>query len=589
MMRSTHTRTFGAVPWIFCLGILLFSCPVARCADKSTETEEEKAVPLFLFNVGSVDRALSDVTYLFETIERPDMNELILNFIRETLGDLDGVDRSLPFGYAFFLRTETLPPQPVSVVYVPIENLKDAIQTISTAPATPKMVSGRKDLIEGIGAEGRIEYVIRILGKYAYITSDHTREILDTLPDLTDRMNTLASRYDASFELQINAVPEGVRRVFINFLRAQSEVELQRRDDEPESAYLARRATGVSTLDAIEEVLLQGEEFTIGWNGKPEERQGIVELSIKAKPGSDYAKHLRDLSGKPSLFTPLYDENRPLTISASVKLNKREKDFLSGMAQAAKVELAEALPEVADESGPLDQLYESVKATIDAGQFDGFLQVATTEPEKFSVIGGLRVVEGKSLGVALGEVLDQVALVALENEGTAEIRTRAETYQGVTLHRIQSLEEAPEQPRKVFGGQPSLHVGTSNRALWFVFGAEEAMNAFRSSIDRLMNATAEERNRRLGPLMVTFRVAPWLRMPEPRGVRRQRRREIANESFDETDALRIEARPNESGLRIKATISEGFFKMLGKSVATGYDRRQNSLREAQPTAPDRVP
>jgi hypothetical protein len=588
------------------------SIPRLRADDAAAEEEIKLAVPFVTFNLASVDRALTDIGWMFNSIQRSDMNDLLTGLISEHASNLKGYNRTQPAGAILFLDTEALPPRPVFVTYLPVDSVQDALQTMAKPnEQAVRPVVGRADEFELVGSgEGDgVEAVVRVIGSYLFLTDSNSADILDILPNVEPMSQSLAGRYDVALTAQIKAIPQGVRSVFVNFLRTQAEIELQRRDDEEEAAYLVRRANGLSGLEAIEELALEGEEITLGWNAEPEKHSGYLDLIINASPNSAFAEHLRAVASKPSMFSPLRTDDEPLTISVSSVLNKREKTALTGLLQAWKVATSNALPDMAQLGGPIEQLHTAMQATSDAGHFDLFLQMHAVDVGEFVILGGLRVAGAQSFGKGLEQFLQGIIL-QISQGGTPDrpiggdapkIVLNADAHQGVSFHKI-SPPSADDGAQRLFGGTPEIFLGTSSRALWFSIGAEEAMPALREAMDTLLTAPPAERSSEGNvPVALTVRVAPWMELPLPeapdalpeptqgaeptdeqRQNRRQRRnaqqaqerRELGKQAFGPTDGIRIEGRPLDSGFRTRIVLDEGFVKLLGLIISREYDRSQ---------------
>ncbi|MFV0446321.1 MAG: hypothetical protein ACK5Q5_22335 [Planctomycetaceae bacterium] len=588
---------------VLALLLPLAIAPTPIWADDAAE-ELEPAIPFVILNVASVDNALTDIAWMFDSIQRSDMKDVVDGYLSQAK-DLTGVDRTRPFGMAVFLDTAALPPRPAFVQYVPIANLEEALKTITAAPVTVRKSADREDEYDVLQANdgGNVVAVARLIGSYAYLAPNDQKDILDILPDMEQLTQGLASRYDVAITAQIKAIPQGVRQVFVNFLRTQAEIDLQRKDEEPEAAYLVRRSQGMNALEFIEQIALQGEDLTIGWNSQPEQHQGYFEGTLNATPDSEFAKYLTEVAAKPSMFTPLRNEDRPLTINISWAMNKREKAATTGLLQALRVKLAEELPEMAEQGGAIEQLYDPLLATVEAGHIDLYFQFAATDAQKFVFQGGLKLAGAQSFGAGLERFLQGIVVKIQERSATnptlettaPTIVLNAELHQNVTLHKI-TPQRVPDGEMRLYGGVPDIFLGTSSRAFWFAVGGTEALPTLKSSIDTLLTTAPAERAAGGNvPVSVTVRVAPWLELPLPekpdltglsedeqrqnrRRVRRAEQaaqnREMANEAFGPSDGIRIDGRPSESGFRTRITLDEGFVKLLGLLLAREYDRSQ---------------
>lgn len=588
---------------------ILVACPVRVLrADDPPAEEVELAVPFVILNVASVDTVLTDISWMFNSVQRGDMNDVVGGFLAQAK-DLKGVDRTKPFGQVVFLDTESLPPRPAIVFYVPVANLEEALKTVTAAPVMVRKVVGRNDEYELIGTEGSGDEVIacvRTIGSYAYLTPREFASIFDILPDMEKIARGLAGRYDAALTVQVKAIPQGVRQVFVNFLRTQAEIDLQRHDDEEEAEYLVRRSQGMNMLDFIEQIALQGEDLTLGWNSEPEKHRGYFEGTLNATPDSEFAKYLTEVAAKPSMFTPLREEDRPLTINISWVMNQREKDATNGLLDAIRVAISKELPEMALPGGAIEQMYDPLKATVAAGHMDLYFQFIAADVQEFVFQGGLKLAGAQTFGKALDLFLQGliVKIQALSQSDSSKVKDaptivlNAETHQGVSFHKIIPQTFGDEEKR-LYGGIPDIYFGTSSRVFWFTVGGTDALPELKKSIDTLLTTPPAERAEGGNvPVSVTARVAPWLQLPLPeapenadatglseqeqnvnrwrtrRAERAAANRELANEAFSPTDGLRIEGRPSESGFRTRITLDEGFVKMLGLAIAREYDRSQ---------------
>ncbi len=566
----------------------------ARADDALAGSDEPTAIPLVLITFSSVEKALSDIGWMYDSIDRPDMKEVLASVLRDAAGDLEGFDRARPFGQVVFLDPSGLPPRPVFVGFAPVSNIQTALAIFEKTGMETRAVEGRNDLLELFqpgqddveGAEGDPPAYIRLQGNYAYFVPGNGVDIVDDMPDLEAIFRPLAARYDASLSVRIKAIPKGIRTVFLSFLRTQAEIELQRRDDEPEVQYLLRRANGVSGLEFIEQLLTEGEDFTLGLNARPERKSVVVEAVLNATPDSSFAEYLREVGGRASLFGPLHDANRPLTINVSWMQNEREKKAASTLLQALRLVLERELPALsATPEAPVGRLIESLQATVDNGHFDAFLQFAATPEKNFVITGGMRIVGGQSFAGALRTILDGLIVRGqeLKSAGRGDfpvIRPARETYQDVVLHSLGAPEGTPEnrEARRFFGGHPELWIGASSRVLWFSLGHDDALPTLRETIDTLRNAPPAERSASNAPVHATFRMAPWLELPQqetnPPGGRRAVARELAEQAFRPADGIQFEGRPTESGFRMRVTFDEGFVRMLGLAIARQYDQSQ---------------
>src|SRR5690606_3424475 len=137
------------------------------------------------------------------------------------------------------------------------------IKTMAMGPVKVEKILEEENRDKIDGRRNTMEMVVQ--GDYAFISSNI--EVLDNLfPDPAVHTRALCSKYDVFASANLKGVPKGIKDVFLDFLRASIETELQQRDDEPEGRYRIRKAQGMDMLDDIERLFVDGEELTIGWN-----------------------------------------------------------------------------------------------------------------------------------------------------------------------------------------------------------------------------------------------------------------------------------------------------------------------------------
>jgi hypothetical protein len=542
-------------------------------------------VPIVIVNVASIERVLSDVHWTFETAGRPDMLDVVADFL-SGIGDLKGVERGRPLGVMLFLP-QVIPPQPVPVGYFPVSNLPDLLKMLEDGPLTARKLDAATERYELKGRRQTLHALLK--DGYALVAND--AEILDAkLPDIQDTVGPLATRYDVAATFRIQSVPALLREVFLGYLRMQSEAELQKRDDEPESAYLLRRANGISTLEFLDRLLREGENVTLGWDASQELKKGVFEINVEATPDSEFSKYLAELGGRPTTFGALYKEDEPMTLSVSWLMEKREKKAALEWIKALETQLARRLAtetEGLDAASPpatgaappprhpaVEALMDPLKATMEDGHFDLCIQFRATEPEKFVLIGALRLVGSEAFGSGLRQTLE-----ALQGDENLEaVQLDAETHQGVAFHKLQG-RNTPNVEQQIYGGKPTVHVGSGQRAVWFSVGAEGSFAELKRAMDTVLEANASGTANapggalRSAPFQAVFRVTPWMRIPPPDGDNGAARRELVGEALQkQNDAVKVEVRPTETGLRVRVALDEGFIKLLGLALARQYDR-----------------
>jgi hypothetical protein len=554
-----------------CCWLLLVGLHPAWGQETPVEEELPPPVPFAVINAASVDRLMTDAEYVFEAAERPELMDW-LNGMLGTIGDLKGVDRSRPFGAYLFLDTG-LPPVPFPVVYVPVSDEQQFLQTLSLRGVVWKASGTADNRYESVG---RPNMKLRFSDGYAFLVRQGEWILDEELPEPVSFNEVQTSRYDVSASLRVGTIPAGIRSVFLGFLRASSEAELQQRDNEPDAAYRLRRANGLHTLEMLEIALNDGDDLTAGWDASRDHRTGVLEVTLTAKPDSEFAKMMRNSAGQTTSFRAIINDAQPLSAASSTRLDDRTKKAYQEILAALRAQIELDMLAEGRNTAFLEGLEDSLGATFEEGNLDLFAQVVAAEPQKFVILGGARIVGGATFGAALTQLLTELQ----SDPDAGAIDLNLSTHQGVVIHRLGERNgTADEGEQRFFGGNPSLYLGTGPDAVWLAIGTDEALRQLQQAIDLYRESAGkpDTSNIRRPPFQLVARLARWLQLPaNDRGGRGPSQgRQLAEQAFTgEDDALRIEMYPTETGLRIRIQLDEGFLRLIGLALGRQYDRSQ---------------
>lgn len=553
----------------FLVGTLV-SLPSSQAQTKEPEKPKEpvleQAIPLAILCASGFERWMGNMDYLFGTIEREELSDYVGGKLAN-VNDFKGFDKDKPLGMLIFLRPG-LVPQPYPVTFVPVKNLADAIGTVSSGPFKVKKVDETHyDLIAG-----NQTFYAKLVGDYAWIATQADQ--LDyAFPDPLTVTKRLADRYDISIEFNLTQVPEGMKHIFLDFLRASTETSIQQRDGEPNTAYQMRRLNALDTLDWLDQLLLQGERLTLGAKVDPKSKHATIELDIMAKQDSAFAKALQDTAARPSFFANVVEDDVPLTFSMSVMMTpqnqKRFADFFEHAEQDAASLLANVIEGIksgedkkpANAAAPpadapkstglpkskrgatgnkvvkakipvppaLHDVFESLRETAKTGHVDFFAQfIADTKSEgtpQFTLIGGAKIADGTRFAGGATEILNQLK----DRPGAVRMDLSVDTHAGVTFHRISGgeLDRAPDT-QETFGSKPAFYLGLGSQAVWFALGQADALSQLKLVIDRVNTEPIARPDRRdFIPFQFHMHMKKWIELGEANSEKRMERIEAA--------------------------------------------------------------
>src|SRR6185369_1233270 len=122
------------------------------------------------------------------------------------------------------------------VGYVPVKNVDEMLKTLELGPITTKKLDDNR--FEIVGRQQSL--FARMEDGYAFVANSEA--VLDRdFSDAVRLATRLSAAYDVAGSINLRTLPEATRELFLGFMRTSTEIELQRRDTEPESAHRVRK------------------------------------------------------------------------------------------------------------------------------------------------------------------------------------------------------------------------------------------------------------------------------------------------------------------------------------------------------------
>ena len=588
------SRFWRILSLLLVICLLCVNTLIAQESDQKDDSPKDKPKqpvesllpkPIVIINFASVERILQDIDLVFELADRPEIAE-IASASLANVNDLEGIDQNKNLGVEVFLKTGLL-PQPVFVSYLPVSKIRSFIETLEALiPGDEERIkkdTKRDDIYIIDGRRG--ESMIRLQDDYAHMLfrGGETDETLDMIisrdfGNPAQSFQTLTNDYDLAVKLDFSAIPELMRTTFLGFFRTAIETQLQQRDNETEAAYELRRMSGKQNLESIEYMLNEAQELVFGARVDQEQKQGNIDILIKARPNSDLARDIKNVPGKASYFSVITSrENLPVAVSMSMNVARRDRNTYLNFLTYAEKQLAEKLlteEERLQKNHSVQQFFAPIKSVIDKGHMDLFAQLVSTPSKKFALIGGMKVSPSTNLPAAL---LDLVNRVDQRGGDGVKIYTNAETVQGIALHQLQpNVKTADDKQNRFLGGVPSLYVGADSQVIWFAMGTEIAVGALNEAIEQINNASPEARKeQRTAPFQAEFHMRPWLSLFSEAEIDQSGIMKIFDGAFQKNnDLILITTQPLETGIRTRIQVDEGYLKLLGISISNQFDRVQ---------------
>lgn len=594
--------------------MILFS-PAAPAQDEDTLPMLQTGNKPFVYVMAaSANRLKDEATYMFDVAGMPDAMNGILTALDDNVRGLEGIDWDRPAGMMMYLNS-VFPPQFEVVAFLPIGEMSEFQGLMELGNSILKEEPNEPGRYELITARRNIQ--MRVENGYAFVQlpwTDPDPTFDRDLPSPTALVGSLSSQFDLGITLDVEAVPKATRSLILNVLTSTMSTQMQQRDDEPESRYELRRAWQQADIDGLKLFFDECQKMSIGVNVDSENRIANLDFVMDVKDG-DLLEEILASSSKVSYFSPLLDDEAPVSLSWSGIMADRDVQRYTEALEALKGETSRVISEndelgpVPQDGSPLFMALEALQETISDGHVDMFGQLYRDVDEKMAVVLALRVADGEAIAGGMGDILGR--LKDIPDIGDMELNFNE--HSNVTFHRLQ-FNDVDAGGRELFGSGAGVIAGCAPRTLWICLGGDESFDVLKSTMDELVAAyenpgqirqasamravvhvnemidmisaageanekeAAEKKAETAEASGKTENTQQKNRFPDEREKRisefRERRsqnRNMFREALAEGDDLiELNARPTDNGMRMRARFGEGFIRGLGRVIGSRF-------------------
>lgn len=529
--------------------------------------------PLLVINVASFQRLRDNAGVMFESAERIDMTDRVDEWTSGALKDTKGLDRSRPFGIMLYLGAEFFGP-PLGISYLPVTNVEEALETLAGENGTVAPVEGKPGRYEINYGES---YKLRLLHENGYlflVGSDGNETSLErNFPNPEKLTARLSSQYDIAISFMIKTIPVGLKTAFLAFFTSQSKAHLQQRDDEPESVYRLRRANGEGWVDLIEKIANQGNEITLGCRIDQEKAIAHIDFEISGTRDSKLAKLFQNMVGKRTYFGNLLDNPATFTMSVSWLMDEKQRKLFVKYFEAAQQDFGvkDSQGEIPEFAQIVDPIFKSLMTTADVGHLDAIAQLTGTEQGQFALIGGIKLATSRELPAQITETLQYLKDNPNGNELVTKLDLGFDVIDSHPVHRL-PIEPTEKAGQRMFGENANLYVYATPQAVWCAFGGEAALDTLKASIQTASLPQDARQIRNRVPFQFITHAKNWLSVADDENPNAAAFNERARDSFEsDNDAMTIEIRPTDSGVRIRTVFESGFISLMGRGFSGGIE------------------
>jgi len=517
---------------------------------------DQAGAPILIISSAGVERLLDDVDYFFETAGRPEYAALVRGFLA-VVGDLKGIDRGRPFGVMMVIDPGEA-PDPVFVGFVPVAAIEELEGTLQAGSIKLQKKIGEKNRYELVTPDEKFQ----VLSQNNYLFISRKSETLKhRFQDPVALTKPLTDRYDLAVSFLFRNAPQDMKNMILDYLRAQIEADFVKRRNESEIQFQNRTTKNRLFLAGMENLFLQGDSLTLGWKLSKKEKSASLELSFEPMSQSRLAGTLQRLGNSSSRFSKWHGGNPALVASSTLPLGKIEQNsFMESLQSILHHNVAQLFAESVHQK-QVETFFRSLQPTISTGLLDYALRFDGTEPGRFVLRGGIKVVQEEAVKNAFSAVLRQLR----KNGSDFQWEPNAVSHRGISFHRV-VRKSAGRSERRLFGDDVALYFGVGSGVLWLSVGAaDETFPALKEMIEQNSSESADDSKRSKATILhLSSAMSPWIPfLPEESGSFAK----LAGEAFSKgEDTVSIDCHTTASGIRFRIRFDAGFIRLVGLSL-----------------------
>ncbi|MFK7820704.1 MAG: hypothetical protein AB8G99_18445 [Planctomycetaceae bacterium] len=372
---------------------------------------------------------------------------------------------------------------------------------------------------------------------------------------------------DLYADVDLSQVPQAYKEIFWNAIKVKANAFLQKYDEEPDEEYAVRKASGQFSMELTRAAILDVDRIRLSLTFVKGEEPLNLDVVVDARKNSNLAKQLGAVSRGVSGFNSLRKKKSPMTIASAWQMPQNFRNMAKAVFEKGKLQLEEQLASDADGLLAVEEMFDVLSQTVDAGSADAILKLGGDPKTGFALYGGLRVQGADALAKNLS-----VALNGLPASPENQIHVTREDDREFLSFRLDELYLPGEENKQL---PAQLHFTVANSCLWFSVGGVTSFDVLKSVL-----ADAEEgrsdRKTPAAPFVLDLQLSDWLKSAEAEAANEfselpmqtlQRFEEAVHRTF----ANQFSFTANIPGMDSSKSKMEFRDSYLAKAIADGQD------------------
>ena len=427
--------------------------------------------PAVVVSLAPLGEQMNDLKYLVNASGFGKMNFLIQSQVKHFTS---GIDRERPSGMMMYFKDDN--PEPQWLAFVAVDNVDDMLDRIADFADVDE-----DDELIMVSPENGDEIVAKEVDGYLLIAED--KEMFALAPaSPVEALGDLPNNYNLAARVFGQRIPQELRQKGIDLISegyASQMEELGKDGDELFDTQMAQIKSFVNDTD----------EIMIGFQADKESGKLSTKLIFRGTPGSELAKRcnvMKDLTaGK---FTGFLNSEAAFNANMRAKIIKEDIESYNALLDQVREQLLDEVDadgefddeEFAQLETLADDMISVLKETIAEGEFDGGA-VMMMEKGSMNFASGAKIANPAKLEKSIKSL---IAMAQEKADGKIDVKLNAESYDGISLHKINiTIPSDEEEAQKVLGDKVTIMVGIGTESVYLCAGSDP-LPVLKASIEK---------------------------------------------------------------------------------------------------------
>jgi hypothetical protein len=477
--------------WLAGLGLafIVLAAPSVRAGDKPADT------PTVVVRVKSLDALLKNLNLVVRLVGQEEVAQQIEGLVKSKIGKkgLEGVDPSRPFGA--YVRFGKAIDEVNGALLIPMVDEETFIKLLDNVGVN---YAKDKDGIYTHKTNKDLDIYFRFANKYLYITTVKTESIQSK--NLPDPAKALAIPGDATISLvaRVDQIPDAAKLMVLQQLDEAVEAARKKEQKGETKIQAAARDAVIGDFHKLATRLVrEAAEVRFDLDIDDRTKEMDVRFNVKAKPGTDLAKTIKNLGDLKSPLAGIVKKDVAFEGGIHLALPDAIHKVFIEMVADAKEGAVKGIQNDAKKA-QARALFDAMMPTAQAGEFQLVAAVLGPKAERYTFIGALKLKDGDKLGKTAYTLLKD-ALSDIPEDQRGKIHLDFDSVGAVKIHKFDVPKDGKLDKFFELAGDNHLYIAFRDDALFLALG-KEALPALKTALAKTDGGPSQ-------PLVFDFDVA----------------------------------------------------------------------------------